>query len=123
MAKTALELSPEDWKKYSLPKRAVTPELQAHWDKAWKLIPTLAKLLRQDFGAKRVQVFGSAVKIDYFSVESDIDLAAWDIPIDKFFKAILAVDEFDPDFRVDLLDPSFCSECLLKRIEEQGIDV
>ncbi|MEM8810712.1 MAG: nucleotidyltransferase domain-containing protein [Cyanobacteria bacterium P01_G01_bin.38] len=123
MAKTALELSPEEWKKYSLPKRVVPPELQAHWDKAWKLIPELAELLRKDFGAKRIRVFGSAVKIDYFSVESDIDLAAWDIPVDKYFKAILAVDEYNPDFRVDLVDPSFCSERLLKRIEEQGIDV
>ncbi|MEM9163199.1 MAG: nucleotidyltransferase domain-containing protein [Cyanobacteria bacterium P01_F01_bin.4] len=123
MNKTALELSPKEWKKYSLPQRTVTPEVRAHWNKAWKLIPKLAKQLREDFRATKIKVFGSAIKVDYFSMGSDIDLAAWDIPMSKYFTAALAINEFDPDFKVDLVDPTLCSPKLLNKIEEKGIDV
>lgn len=123
MNKTALELSPEEWKKYVLPQRTVKPEVKAHWEKAWNLIPKLVRQLREEFGATKVKVFGSAIKIEYFSMESDIDLAAWNIPPTRYFTAALAVSEFDPDFEVDLVDPTLCSPKLLKKIEEEGIDV
>jgi hypothetical protein len=34
MAKTALELNPEEWKQFSLPDRPVTPAVKARWEKA-----------------------------------------------------------------------------------------
>ncbi|MBT9317169.1 nucleotidyltransferase domain-containing protein [Leptothoe spongobia TAU-MAC 1115] len=123
MAKTALELSPEEWKQYSPPVRTATPETRDRWHAAWELIPQLVKLLREDFGATTIKVFGSAINVDYFSLDSDIDIAAWDIPIDKYFLAVLAVDEFTPDFRVDLVDPAICRPKLLQNIEEEGIEV
>ena len=66
MTKTALELSPLEWKKYSLPQRSVDPEVNVRWKEAWRLIPELAKLLREEFGATQILVFGSAVNADYF---------------------------------------------------------
>ena len=53
-------------------------------------------------------MFGSAVSADYFSEESDIDIAAWGIPISQYLSAVLAVNEFHDDFKVDLLDPTLC---------------
>ena len=123
MAKTALELSSEEWKRYSPQARTTTPETRARWKRAWELIPQLAELLREEFGATTVKVFGSAINVDYFSLDSDIDLAAWDIPIDKYFLAVLAVDEFNPDFKVDLVEPAICRPKLLQNIEEEGIEV
>lgn len=123
MAKTALELSPEDWKQFSLPKRSVTPEIKARWEKAWELIPKLSKLLRDEYGAEKVQVFGSAIKLEYFSITSDIDLAVWGIPANRYFLAATAADEFDEAFSVDVVDVRFCRLSLLKVIEAEGIDV
>ncbi|MEO0458474.1 MAG: hypothetical protein AAF152_18095 [Cyanobacteria bacterium P01_A01_bin.114] len=66
MAKTALDLTPEEWKQYTLPKRVVTPEVRERWEDAWKLIPELVKLLKEKFGATEVKVFGSAINEEYF---------------------------------------------------------
>ena len=123
MTKTALELSPLEWKKYSLPQRSVDPEVNVRWKEAWRLIPELARLLREEFGATRILVFGSAVGADYFSGESDIDIAAWGIPIEQYLSAVLAVNEFHDDFKVDLLDPTLCRLTLRERIEVEGIEV
>ncbi len=123
MTKTALELSPTEWKQYSLPQRLITPEVQAHWNKAWQLIPELARMLRDEFGATKIKVFGSVVSADYFSDESDIDIAAWDIPIAQYLSAVLAVNEFHNDFKVDLLDPSLCRLVLQQKIEKEGIEM
>jgi uncharacterized protein len=123
MVKTALELSPTEWKQYSLPRRSVTPEVQARWNEAWQLIPELARMLREEFGATKIKVFGSAVNVDYFSDESDIDIAAWDIPIAQYLSAVLAVNEFHEGFKVDLLDPSLCRVVLRQKIEKEGIEV
>jgi uncharacterized protein len=123
MVKTALELSPTEWKQYSLPQRSVTPEVQARWNEAWQLIPELARMLREEFGATKIKVFGSAVNVDYFSEESDIDIAAWDIPIAQYLSAVLAVNEFHDNFTVDLLDPNLCRMVLRQKIEKEGIEV
>ena len=123
MTKTALELSPLEWKQYSLPQRSVEPEVRVRWKEAWRLIPKLARLLREEFGATQILVFGSAVNADYFSEESDIDIAAWGVPIAQYLSAVLAVNEFHDDFKVDLLDPTLCCLALQKRIEEEGIEV
>jgi uncharacterized protein len=123
MVKTALELSPTEWKQYSLPRRSITPEVQARWNEAWQLIPELARMLREEFGATKIKVFGSAVSADYFSEESDIDIAAWGIPIAQYLSAVLAVNEFHDNFKVDLLDPSLCRMVLRQKIEKEGIEV
>jgi uncharacterized protein len=80
-------------------------------------------MLREEFGATKIKVFGSAVSADYFSEESDIDIAAWDIPIAQYLSAVLAVNEFHDDFKVDLLDPSLCRMVLRQKIEKEGIEV
>ena len=77
--------------------------------------------MREEFGATQILVFGSAVSADYFSGESDIDIAAWDIPIAQYLSAVLAVNEFYNDFKVDLLDPSLCRVVLQQKIEKEGI--
>ncbi len=123
MTKTALELTPLEWKNYSLPQRSVEPEVKVRWKEAWRLIPELARLLREEFGATQILVFGSAVNVDYFSEGSDIDIVAWGIPIAQYLSAVLAVNEFHHDFKVDLLDPTLCRLTLRKRIEVEGIEV
>ncbi|MDV3351128.1 nucleotidyltransferase domain-containing protein [Leptothoe sp. LEGE 181152] len=87
------------------------------------MIPKLAKLLRAEYGAEKIQVFGSAIKPEYFSMTSDIDLAVWGMPASQYFLAATADDEFDETFKVDIVDVRFCRPGLIKFIEEEGIAV
>lgn len=123
MAKTALDLTPEEWKQYKLPQPAIAPEVKARWERAWQLIPKLAKLLREEFGAETIKVFGSAIDVAYFSAESDIDLAAWGISSKHYFAAALAVDEYNSEFKVDLVDPEQCRSQLREKIDKEGMAV
>lgn len=123
MAKTALELTPEEWKRYTVPKKQVSAEVIARWEKAWKLIPELTALLRDKFDATQIKVFGSAIKADYFSLDSDIDLAVWNIPKGKYYDAFLAVMDYSKDFKVDLVNPDTCQSWILESIDEEGIEV
>ena len=123
MAKTALELTPEEWKRYTVPKRQVSAEVMARWEKAWgELIPELTKLLRDRFGASQVKVFGSVMKADYFSLDSDIDLGAWGIPSNQYYDAFLALMDYSEEFKVDLVNPNTCRPWIMESIEEEGID-
>ncbi|MEN9232449.1 MAG: nucleotidyltransferase domain-containing protein [Thermostichus sp. DG02_5_bins_236] len=89
-------------------------------DQAWKEVAQMAQVLRQDFGASRVVVFGSLAK-GRFAEESDIDLAVAGIPKERFFEALAKVNRHSRRW-VDLkpledLDPYFCQRILQTGIE------
>jgi predicted nucleotidyltransferase len=79
-----------------------------------------ASILRDRFGAKRVIVFGSVVRPECFTPWSDIDLAAWGIPADQFFRAVGALSGLSEEFKVDLVDPEGCRPTLREEIDREG---
>jgi len=88
---------------------------------AWEAVRQMAACLRQEFGATRVIAFGSLVR-DRFSDDSDIDLAAANIPAQRYFEAVARVNEFSPRW-VDLkpleeLEPHF-----YRRVLSTGIEI
>ena len=124
MAKTVSQLTPEELKQYD-PTRNLGKGLDPErWTRAQARLPELAALLREQFGAKRIKVFGSLVDKSRYTKWSDIDLAVWGIAPEQYFKAVGAVDDLSPDINVDLVEPEMCSSLTLKRIiEEEGIDI
>lgn len=82
-----------------------------------------AALLRQDFGAGRVIVFGSLLQPAVFDERSDIDLAVAGIADDKYFQAVAAVNGLDSEFSVDLVEPESCRPVLRSIIEREGFDL
>jgi predicted nucleotidyltransferase len=107
MSKTALELSPQEWQRYH-PAEAIVRRKQQDQaqvaqrkQRAWQLARQAAELLRNDFGAKKIVVFGSLAHEAWFTPWSDIDLAAWGIPADRFYSAVGSVAEFSPEFKVE----------------------
>jgi uncharacterized protein len=125
MAKTALELTPEELRQYNPAKNLGKFRDTARWEKAWELVPQLAALLREKFGATRVVVFGSLTNREWYNHWSDIDLAVWDIPPEKFYQAVDAMIDFSAEFEVDLVDPAGgdCFPSVKQTIEQKGIDV
>ncbi len=123
MTRTALALTPEQWQTYR--PRVRTDEEQAvkRWERAWKVARTAATLLREEFGAGRVVVFGSLTHRAWFTPWSDIDLAAWGIAPDAFYRAVALVTGLSSEFEVDLVSPEDCRPALRRAIMQKGVDL
>jgi len=93
------------------------------YQEAWKLAKRAAALLKENFGAGKVVVFGSLTKRLWFTRWSDIDLAAWGIPDEQFYAAVGAVTALSADFKIDLIDVNECRDSLRKAIEAEGIKI
>lgn len=88
---------------------------------ALALAKAAAALLRQQFGATRVRLFGSTAHGCWFTAESDIDLAAEGIAPDQFWRASGAVSALDPAFEFNLLAWEDARPALRAAIEREGI--
>ena len=126
MAKTALELTPQEWKAYK-PRRAqahlshrASSQLANRRRQAWRVARRAAELLRQDFGASRIVVFGSLAHGAWFHARSDIELAVEGLQPGIIWRAWSAIERSSPDFQIDLIEMETATERLRQRIQEQG---
>lgn len=95
--------------------------LDVRYHRAWQKARIAADILKKEYGAEKVWVFGSLIQKDRFNQKSDIDLAEVGIPDDKFYSAIAAITRVVRDFEIDLVDMKSCRDALKKAIEEEGI--
>jgi len=87
---------------------------------AWVTVRRAARVLKEDFGATQVIVFGSLAHGAWFGPRSDIDLAAEGISPEAFWRAWCALDRLDPAFEIDLMAIETASERLHEEITRQG---
>jgi uncharacterized protein len=125
MSMTALDLSPEALKKYRpldaiRRRRAKMSAVISSRRRAMSAARKAAKLLKTEFGAKEVILFGSLARRIGFTLWSDIDLASRGIPSEKYLAAMDTVLYLSPEFKIDLVELETCSPALLKSIEEEG---
>lgn len=99
------------------------PALDERYRRAWAVAEDAAAVLKSEYGAGKVVVFGSLADRSRFSLWSDIDLAAWEVPDDRFYAAVGAVTELSTEFNVDLVDPAECRESLRMAIHNEGIEI
>lgn len=123
MAKTALELTPEERARYQPGSRYDQVQATERLEKAWLVAHAAARLLREQFGATRVVAFGSLAHRLWFTPWSDIDLAAWGILPESFFRAVASVTDLAQGFGLNLVDPERCQPHLRQAIERDGVDV
>ena len=98
-------------------------ETEVRRQAAWTVALRAARLLRQDFGAKRVVVFGSLAHDAWFGLHSDIDLAVEGIPPEIFWRAWGALDRLDAAVDIDLVAIESAPERLRDEIAEQGVSL
>jgi predicted nucleotidyltransferase len=129
MVRTAVDLSPEQYGEYRTAE-VIRRRRKEHGEAldrrrfvAYQLAKRAAELLRDEFDAQKVVLFGSLNHQDWFTDWSDIDLAAWGIESDRFFQAVAVVTALSPDFKVDLVDPEACKPALKAVIEGEGIEL
>ncbi|MEO8356185.1 MAG: nucleotidyltransferase domain-containing protein [Chloroflexota bacterium] len=103
--------------------KARAPKVKLRMKKAWKLAKQAAGILRKQYHAERVAVFGSLLHETRFTQWSDVDIAAWGIPAEETFRAIGAVMDLDSSLEINLVDINTCTPSLLKAIEQEAVDV
>lgn len=123
---TALDLSPEALKKYH-PLEAIRrrrarlgAETSSRRRRAMLAARKAADLLRTEFGAKEVILFGSLARRMGFTRWSDIDLASRGIPSEKYLMAMDTVLHLNVEFKIDLVELETCPPALLNSIEKEG---
>jgi predicted nucleotidyltransferase len=129
MTRTALDLTPREWQAYQPSTPAATQQTPQttraarRRQQAWRVARQAAQLLRDEYGAHKVVVFGSLAHDAWFTPWSDIDLAAWGIPPERYYGAVAAVTGLSPAFQVDLVDPNSCRASLRAALEREGIEL
>lgn len=93
------------------------------YEAALEVAKKAAVILKHSFNAERVIVFGSLTNQSAFTRWSDIDLAVYGVPDDRFYAAVGAITALTSDFKIDLVDISSCNISLNKAIEVEGIEL
>lgn len=88
--------------------------------RAWELARRAATLLRDEFHADRVLVFGSLIHAGCFTPWSDVDLAASGLNRRDTLRAMERVHDLSQEIEVNLVDIATCSDSLRRVIEHEG---
>ena len=89
--------------------------------RAWDVARRGAQMLKDQFGAARVTVFGSVLRPEFFYERSDVDLAVWGMDERLYLKAVSRLLDIDTDISVDLVEAEFARPTLLSVIEQEGV--
>ena len=100
---------------------AIQTQLERRRKRAMRFARHAAALLRAEFDARDVILFGSLAIPGGFTLWSDIDLAVFGVPSDCFYAAVAAITGLSAEFKVDLVDADACSASLREAIDQNGI--
>lgn len=122
--KTALHLTPLELDKYRRVavkvKKSPNKNLRAFRLRTFRVARKAAKVLRNDFGAKKIVLFGSLLHSSLFHAKSDIDLAVWGIKDREYYRAVSVLLDIDPTISIDLINIKDARPALKKIITEEG---
>jgi len=121
-----LEISPEKLAAYqaSAQRRQEKrhQQLLERQAQGWTIAHQAAHLLKSQFGATRVVLFGSLLTVERMHSRSDIDLAAWGINERDYLRAVSQLLDLS-DFSVDLVEAENTSPKMLSAIQATGVDL
>jgi predicted nucleotidyltransferase len=80
-------------------------------------------LLKEEYDARRVVLFGSLVRDVPFYVRSDVNLAVWELDERLYYRVVSRLLDLDPAIEVDLVRVEEAPAALLKSIAEEGISL
>ena len=107
MAKTALSLTPKEVESYRRAALLAKPKrrdnLKARRLRSWRIARKAAKILKTEFGAEKVVVFGSLVHPVLFHDRSDVDLAVWGLKGREYYRAVSVLLDIEPTVSIDLI--------------------
>ncbi|RME46580.1 MAG: nucleotidyltransferase domain-containing protein [Chloroflexi bacterium] len=122
---TALDVTPEEMAAYRATARRrwerQQQERARRRERAWKVARRAAALLKEQYDAKRVMLFGSLVRGDRFYARSDVDLAVWGLDERLYYRVVSHLLDLDPTIEVDLVMAEDAPPALLEAIEREGM--
>ena len=125
--KTASALTPADIDLFSanLKTRQLTmdQQMQQRLQAAHLVARRAAKLLKEQFAAKSVVLFGSVVTPGLFHSRSDIDLAVWGIQESEYYRVVGLLQSLDSRFPIDLILFEEASTSLQQTIRKEGMEI
>jgi predicted nucleotidyltransferase len=125
MARTASQVTDEEMAVYRATARQRAEQARQEREqcaqRARIVAHQAAALLKEQFGAQKVVLYGSLARQDFFHQRSDIDLAVQGIRNQDFWRAWAALDILGSEFEIDLVDVEAASPALRLQIE-QGIE-
>jgi predicted nucleotidyltransferase len=80
-----------------------------------------AKLLKEQFGVRRVALFGSAASEELFHHHSDLDIAVWGLDESEYYRAVAQLLALDPFVSIDLIRVEDANSSLREEIEKGGV--
>ncbi|MCU0525593.1 MAG: nucleotidyltransferase domain-containing protein [Elainella sp. Prado103] len=81
-----------------------------------------AQLLKQEFGAQRVRLFGSLLDVGRVRQESDVDLAVDGLDDRRYLEAVAQLLDLS-DFSIDLVQVEYAAPRIRQIIDQQGVDL
>ena len=91
--------------------------------RAWEMARQAAEILRTEFSAEKIVVFGSMLSIDRIHERSDLDLAVWGLNPRQYYRAVGRLLSLAPSIPVDLVEVEIAPSHLLTSIINEGIPV
>lgn len=82
-----------------------------------------ARILKDEFQATRVVLYGSLARQDTFDQSSDIDLATWGIPDSAYFAALARLDTLGSPWEISLEQGEESESHLGEALRRDGIDL
>ena len=125
---TALDLTNEELTRYLKAARgrpapsALTSFERAERQALLRRVTGAAAVLKAQFGARRVILFGSLAHEGWFVPDSDVDLAVEGLQGD-YWQAWRAAEEIIRDREVDLIEVESAPDSLQRAIERYGVEL
>ncbi len=120
----AFNISPEKMAEYRAGARrreaARQAEIDARFALAWEAAHEGAEILKSQFQAEKVVVFGSLLNRELFHQRSDVDLAAWGIREEQYLAALGRLSKVSSEISIDLICVEEAPERLYQRIITNG---
>ena len=91
--------------------------------RAWQVVQRAARMLKEQYGAESVVVFGSVLTPKRFHERSDVDLAVWGLDERLYYKVVSRLLDLDATISVDLVEAETARPRLRVVIEEEGVVV
>ena len=124
MTKTALSLTPKEIAAYRRSAALVKPKrresVRARRALAWQVARKAARILRKEFGVKKITVFGSLLHLTLFHDRSDVDLAVWGLSGRAYYQAVSVLLDIEPSISVDLIAFEEARPALQAAILQEG---
>ncbi|MFB6232147.1 MAG: nucleotidyltransferase family protein [Salinibacter sp.] len=90
--------------------------------RAWDDARRAASVLKEEFEAERVLLFGSVAREERLSPHSDLDLAVEGLPPMEYDRAVARLQSVSSQRSVDLVSLGSCPDSLRQTIQDTGIE-